>query len=325
MGRIKILRMNYLEKGFLGKTDWWRYIVVLIFTGLGVVVFSIPHGIAISLKTSLGDVDISKLDDVSYLMGLFESNLNLVYMVLPFVGGLLFLIFGVRFIHKQSLTNLTTGRKTIDWKRVCFSFSIWAIVVVFFVGVQYLVAPEAMVYNFQTKPFLILLLIGVLLIPFQTSFEEYVFRGYLMQSLGVLAKNRWFPLLFTSVVFGVMHGSNPEVAKLGYGLLVYYIGTGFFLGVITLMDDGMELSLGFHAANNLISALLITADWQVFQTHSIFKDIAEPNLVMAIVPSLVLQPIIIFIYAKKYGWTDWKEKLIGVVNPPKQVFVNEKA
>ncbi|MEI6866531.1 type II CAAX endopeptidase family protein [Flavicella sp.] len=317
--------MSYLEKGFLGKIQWWRYILVFLIVGVGFFIFSIPHGIAISVKTVLGEVDSSRVDDISYLMTIFDSNVNLMYMILPFVGGLFFLLFAVKFIHEQKLVNLTTGRKSIDWKRVCFSFSLWAIVVVLFVGVQYLVAPESIVFNFQTKPFLILLLIGVLLIPIQTSFEEYMFRGYLMQSLAVLAKNRWFPLLFTSIVFGVMHGSNPEVAKLGYGLMVYYIGTGFFLGIITLMDDGMELSLGFHAANNLISALLITADWQVFQTYSVFKDIAEPNLIMAIIPSLVLFSIVVFIYSKKYGWTDWKEKLTGVVNPPKQLFVDENA
>ena len=37
------------------------------------------------------------------------------------------------------------------------------------------------------------------------------------------------------------------------------------------MDDGLELAIGFHAANNLIAALLVTADWTVFQTESILN------------------------------------------------------
>jgi hypothetical protein len=44
---------------------------------------------------------------------------------------------------------------------------------------------------------------------------------------------------------------NPEVSKLGILCLCYYIGTGF-LRILTLMDEGMELALGFHAANNLV-------------------------------------------------------------------------
>jgi membrane protease YdiL (CAAX protease family) len=314
--------MNYLEKGYLGKTEWWRYIVAFLLMFLGVMIFSIPHGGAIKAKTALGEVDISQLDDVSYLMTLFDSNVNLVYMVLPFLGGLLFLLLSVKLVHKQSITNLTTGRKSIDWSRVAFSFFFWGAAVVLFVAVQFFMMPDSLVFNFQLKPFLILLVVGILLIPLQTSLEEYLFRGYLMQSLGVLAKNRWFPLVFTSVVFGVLHISNPEVAKLGYGLLVYYIGTGFLLGIITLMDDGIELSLGFHAANNLISALLVTSDWGVFQTYSIFRDVAEPNLIVSILPFIILFPITIFIYSKKYGWTDWKERLTGLVNPPKQDLID---
>ena len=37
------------------------------------------------------------------------------------------------------------------------------------------------------------------------------------------------------------------------------------------MDEGLELALGFHAANNLIAVLLLTADWTAFQTHSILR------------------------------------------------------
>ena len=33
--------------------------------------------------------------------------------------------------------------------------------------------------------------------------------------------------------------------------MIYYIGTGFLFGIMTLMDEGTELALGFHAANNL--------------------------------------------------------------------------
>ena len=308
--------MNFLQKGFLGKTDWWAYVATIAVVFIGMFLFSIPQSMAIGVKTVLGEVDESRLQDASYLMSLFDSNIGLVYMVFPFVGGLLGLLISVKYIHQQSLRDFTTGRDKIDWKRVRFSFLVWTGVVVSFVMIQLLLSPESLVLNFQWKPFLILVCIGVLLIPIQTSFEEYVFRGYFMQAMGVLSRNKWFPLVFTSVVFGVLHISNPEVAKLGNALMVYYIGTGFFLGIITLMDDGMELSLGFHAANNLISALLVTADWQVFQTYSVFKDIAEPNLVIAIVPSLVLFPIMIFVYSKKYGWTDWKQRLMGELEKP---------
>ena len=93
--------------------------------------------------------------------------------------------------------------------------------------------------------------------------------------------------------------------------------TGFFLGILTLMDEGLELALGFHAANNLITALLVTADWTVFQTDSILIDTSEPALGADVyVPIFVIFPILLFIFSKKYNWTNWKEKLTGNIVEP---------
>jgi membrane protease YdiL (CAAX protease family) len=166
------------------------------------------------------------------------------------------------------------------------------------------------VWNFKLIPFLTLLVIAVLMIPIQTTVEELIFRGYLMHGFGRLTKNRWGPLLITSVIFGMLHLWNPEIDKLGIELIWYYIGTGLFLGVITLMDDGMELALGFHAANNLITALLVTASWTAFQTESLLIDNSEPSLGKELfVTLLVIYPIITIIFAKKYQWKHWKKQL----------------
>jgi hypothetical protein len=185
-----------------------------------------------------------------------------------------------------------------------------------------MMTPEDYVYNFKLMPFLILCLVAIIFIPLQTSFEEYLFRGYLMQGIGVVTRRKWIPLISTSLIFGLLHIANPEIEQLGYILMVYYIGTGLFLGIITLMDEGMELALGFHAANNLFTALLVTADWTAFQTHSIFKDISEPETAGffdVFMPVLIVFPIVLFIFSKKYKWTNWNDKLFGRVNePPKE-------
>jgi hypothetical protein len=101
--------------------------------------------------------------------------------------------------------------------------------------------------------------------------------------------------------------------------MVYYIGTGLFLGIMTLMDEGMELALGFHAANNLFTALLVTADWTAFQTHSILKDMSEPtsaSFTEIFMPVFIMFPLLLFIFSKKYNWTNWKDKLFGDVEAP---------
>jgi membrane protease YdiL (CAAX protease family) len=223
-------------------------------------------------------------------------------------------------LHNQTLLSVTTSRKKVDWSRILFSFIVWSIFSALSFWAVYLRSPENFVWNFKLIPFLILVLVGIIMIPIQTSTEEYVFRGYLMQGFANLAQNKWFPLLMTSLIFGSMHVFNPEVAKMGYVIMIYYIGTGLFLGVITLMDEGIELALGFHAANNLVGAILVTSDWSVFQTYSIFKDMSEPSAGLdVILPIFVVYPILLFIFSKKYNWSNWKEKLtekIITLEPP---------
>jgi len=311
----------YIAQAFNSLHDWWRYLIGLFVAIFGVFVFSIPHFAAIFIKRLEAKVDLNRLDDVNYLMSLFDSNTNLVFVLLPFAGGLVFLLIMVKILHKQSITSLTTARKKIDWKRILFAFFFWGIVSSGMIFLDYYLSPESYLYNFELNRFLVLALIAVVLLPFQTSFEEYLFRGYLMQGIGVIVKNKWVPLITTSVIFGLLHIANPEVEKLGYTIMVYYIGTGLFLGIITLMDDGMELALGFHAANNLFTALLVTANWTALQTHSVFKDIAEPDLgfIDIILPVFIIFPILLFIFSRVYKWTNWKEKLLGnVIEPPKE-------
>lgn len=227
---------------------------------------------------------------------------------------LIVLLIYVKTAHKQSIRSLTTARPKVSWGRILFSFALWGLISGGSIVAAYYAAPEDYVLNFQLKPFLILAAVALVLVPMQTSFEEYLFRGYLMQGLGIATKSKLFALLFTSVVFGLMHAANPEVSKMGALVLVFYIGTGLFLGITTLMDDGMELSLGFHAANNLVACLLITSDWSALQTPSVFKDISEPSAGFDVLaPVLIFYPILLLIFAKVYKWNNWKERLTGRV------------
>ena len=246
----------------------------------------------------------------------FGMNLTFVFLILPLSLMCLGLLFWVKIVHRQSITSLTTSRRKVDWSRIFFSFGLWSAFTIIVTLIAYFTEPESFVINFKPVPFLIFLALAVVLVPLQTSFEEYFFRGYMMQYLGVITNSRLVPFLVTSILFGLMHFANPEVEKLGYITMIYYIGTGFFLAILTLMDDGLELSLGFHAANNLIGALLVTSDWTVFQTHSILKDVSEPSAGFDIVlPVIIIFPILLFIFSKKYNWSNWKEKLTGKLQP----------
>ena len=288
--------------------NFWYYIlgsfILILFSTIGQLPM-IPF-----LPSELPSPDADPMD----IFKTIPSNLRLFLLLLSFAFVLPGIWLVVKKLHDLPIMSILSSRKKIDLERVLYSFMLWGTVVSAFVFLEYSLNPENYVFNFKVKEFLILAVIAILLIPIQTSVEEIVFRGYLMQGFGHWLNSRFMALFLTSTVFGSLHLANPEITALGYEFVILYITVGFVLGIMTLMDDGLELALGFHAANNLIAALLVTADWTVFQTESILIDISEPSLGITdwITPFIVF-PILLALFARKYSWTNWKEKLFSKV------------
>ena len=288
--------------------NFWYYIlgsfILILFSIIGQLPM-IPF-----LPSELPSPDADPMD----IFKTIPSNLRLFLLLLSFAFVLPGIWLVVKKLHDLPIMSILSSRKKFDLERVLYSFMLWGTVVSAFVFLEYSLNPENYVFNFKVKEFLILAVIAILFIPIQTSVEEIVFRGYLMQGFGHWLNSRFMALFLTSTVFGSLHLANPEITALGYEFVILYITVGFVLGIMTLMDDGLELALGFHAANNLIAALLVTADWTVFQTESILIDISEPSLGITdwITPFIVF-PILLALFARKYSWTNWKEKLFSKV------------
>lgn len=303
----------FIAKGLQKGNEFWKYLIGSFLMFLSSIIGQLPLLLALCFEVYVNGRKYPVGNQE--LMLFFDSNLMLFFMLLPFVVTFLTIYFVVKKKHNQAFLSIVTSRKAMDLGRFFYSFSIWAIFVVITTFGAYYFSPEDFILNFRLVPFLTLFVVATLLIPFQSSVEELIFRGYLMQGFAVLSKNKGFSLIFTSLIFGLMHYFNPEVDKIGPLIFVYYIGTGLFLGVLTLMDEGLELSLGFHAANNLFGALLVTSDWSALQTYSVFKDVSEPNTFSNIIlPVFVFYPLLLFIFKHKYKWSNWQEKLTGKIN-----------
>ena len=309
--------MNFIQKGFIGKNDTWRYLLTIILVFLGIQIAGIPLLIAAFFQVD-GDLEKFQEGANSAFMEIgMNSSLYLFLMIFTFMVGVLILYLCVKYLHKKKFVAIVTSRKKIDWNRVFYAFILWGSISVILIIVGMYLTPEDYIWNFKPVPFFILLAVSFLFLPFQTSFEELVFRGYLMQGFGTLVKNRWFPLIATSVIFGLMHGMNPEVEQLGYEVMIFYIGTGLLYGITTLMDEGTELALGLHASNNIIAAFLVTTDWMVFRTDAMYIDTSEPSAGAEMyIGVFVLYPLLLLVFSKKYGWKNWKSKLFGKVVIP---------
>jgi membrane protease YdiL (CAAX protease family) len=141
--------------------------------------------------------------------------------------------------------------------------------------------------------------------PLQTGLEEIVFRGYLLQGMSQVFKNGIVPLLITSILFGTAHISNPEVKEYGFvTMLSYYIGFALFLGVLTLLDEGIELAFGIHFANNIVSGILVTEAHSVIKPYSIFETkVNDPKA--EIILWFCMTAVTFTIFYLKYRWKNF--------------------
>ncbi|WOI24167.1 CPBP family intramembrane glutamic endopeptidase [Nonlabens ulvanivorans] len=298
----------YIEQGYKGNLGVWNFFLIPV----GFMLFMVFNYFSTQMLVEEQGQSVEEI--MAQMIEMMGKMPFLIVNLLTFVVGLVSIFVWVKYIHQQSITSLTTSRKKIDWKRIGFMFLFWATISVATMLLSVYSAPENFEYNLNWSKFIPLVVVSFLLFPFQTSFEEYLFRGQLLQGLGILTKTRWVPFILTSVLFGVMHAANPEVEKLGMEVMVFYIGTGLLLGAMTLMDEGLELALGFHAANNITAALMVTSTWTAIQTDSVFLDVSQPSFGLAdMLPIVIGYPIILWILAKIYKWSNWKEKLFGKV------------
>ena len=307
----------FIEKAKNIKNNWWRYFLVgplIIFT-FWQIIGAIPLGVGFALNADFETLEMDGSNDMMAMFSVFPSkNFGLALFLLTFAFGCLGLYLTVKFIHNQSIKSLTTSRDKIDYSRIFYSFFLVVGITVLFMPIDLFLSPDEYELTFNLNQFLILVIICLTLLPLQTSFEEYLIRGYLLQGIGITTKSRFLAFTIPSILFGLLHFANPEIDKLGNAFIFAYIFMGFFLGLITMMDEGLELALGWHYANNLMAALFITADWSVLQTDSIYKYIGEPDITSQILPALVIFPILIYHFSVKYKWSGWKEKLFGKVN-----------
>jgi len=300
--------MNHLESTFAGKNSFWRYIVMIAAVLLASnTIGALPLLIAMGIK-SISDPGIfSQLaaNPNNYSVLGFDPNTLLIMMLFPFIAGLTAFILLVKPLNSRTLNLTINGSGKIRWNRFFISSIIWLglSAIYFFIYLQ--LDPANFVLNNKTVSLFILSVISIVFIPFQAAFEEVLFRGYLMQGFAVLVRNRWLPLVITSVLFGLMHSLNPEVKEFGfYTMMPQYILFGLIFGVITILDDGIEAAMGAHTANNLFLCIMVTNRSSALQTSALFE---QHNIHPWIEFSALLLTGIIFVFLLKiiFGWRNF--------------------
>jgi len=286
---------------------------------------AIPLIISITGKAATDPSVISELatnpNDFTVL-GL-DPNLSFMMMLFPFVAGLAAFCLLVRPLHERTLMETINGRKRFRWSRFFISGLVWIVLSVIYLIIYLKVDPSNFSLNSPpVKTLLILVIISLVFIPFQAAFEEVLFRGYLMQGFAVLFRNRWLPVILTSLFFGLMHAFNPEVKEFGFFTMIpQYMVFGLVFGIVAVADDGIESAIGAHTANNIFLCIMVTHKSSALQTSAVYEQL---NIFPRgeFVALLITGILFIIILGVLFKWKDMSI-LTGKISAAEEIAVEE--
>lgn len=249
---------RFLQAAQAGKNEFWRYLLTFLLVGI----LFLSSGICLAGGILFaGGLDLATRSPALYLA------LN----IIPFFFVLIALAIALPRIHQRPLLSLASPGGSLRWKPFLLSAGTWLAVSAAGDLILSQLQPGNYFFHFDPSRFFPWLLVVVLLLPFQCAAEELFFRGYLTQGLG-LSGGFWVAWLVPSLLFGLLHGANPEVLQYGPLLtLPIYIGTGLLLGWITLRSESLEMALGLHVANNFYASLLVTFPSSALPAPALFQ------------------------------------------------------
>lgn len=299
---------NHLECVTAQKSQWYWYLLVIFICFMATnTVGAIPLFIILItqwIQNPKPLTDINSFSQESMMSGI-DSNLYLASMAFSFVVFLAVAIWIIKMFHGRSWTEVINGTKRVRWSRFFVGLAVWGVLQVGSFAINYMTDPDNFEFRFEPVRFILLTIISLTMLPIQSSCEEFVFRGYLAQGVASWTGSRLWALLIPSVLFALLHSPNPEVAKYGFGVMMAnYFLIGLTFGLISLLDDGIELAMGAHSINNILGSILMTYEGSALRTDALFKaKIINPgeDLLMGILFSAVFIGILAFIYKWKFG------------------------
>ncbi len=281
---------QYLDLALEGKNNWWRYalgifITIVLWLGVTTALF-----MCLGVWTVIDGDPSTYVDSKGHSFVGIDPFVNYIILNMGHLAMLLGLFLAVRFLHKRPFRSLITTDIRINWRMVGLGFGLYFALLIVFTLFDYVRSPETYELTRNPKRVLMLAPIVLILTPIQTTTEELVFRGYLLQGAGLLFRRFGFPALISAAIFTVPHLANPELAHGFWLVILYYFGIGLLFALITLKSNSLELAIGAHASVNLFSALIVNYSDSALNTESILFcsniDAAE-NIVLFIVLALV--------------------------------------
>ncbi len=247
--------LEFADLARLGKNDWWRYVLsVVLFFGLGFVLNVVFSGL-IWLVTGISPESIILGSAIDYSTR--EGTIRGLALLSLLMGSLIAFLISARIVfpslHARGWRTFLTSAERFQRPVFLRSFLVTFGVLSSLTLAQLVVFPGTLEFVLQPTAFLIFVPVVVFLTTFQVLAEEVVFRGYILQTVGLMTRIFAIRLAVPALLFAAAHGANQEIATGGLWAVAIYVSMGFYLTFLVLRSAGIEEATGFHLANNIFA------------------------------------------------------------------------
>jgi len=247
--------------------SWWRWalgtfliVIAWVFGGSFLSLAILPYS-GVDPKVLVGGGDIfSAMPGWGFLL----------IALVSFIPLFIAVMVAYRFVLGIRVSYLFSSLNRFRWWRVALGFFVWLGLIGGPVLAGLLFYPGQYQYNFSASSFIPFAVVGILLLPIQTSSEELLFRGWLLQWIGGRVRNIALLSIISGAAFALPHLLNPEAGGDIIGAFLGYFSVGFALAWVTIRDRSLEVALGAHLSNNLFAGLLFGYEGGVLPAEAIF-------------------------------------------------------
>ena len=298
--------MHFLESVQNSKyNQWYKYLAIILLTLVGGQLLGVIPLAAFTIYKGVETGEMNSMENgIDLSMFGVSHTVTLVFILIPFLVSFLFYVLFFKTIHRRSWLTSINGTKSIRWKRFFLGVGVWGLLSLLLFLLSYFLNPEDFVVQFDIKKWVPLLVVSVLFIPIQTTYEELLFRGYLAQGVGSIFRNRILVILLPSIGFALLHAFNPEIEKYGFWIMMpQYFTIGATYAIISVLDDGIEIAMGAHAINNVFAAVMLNYEGGALMTDAAFlqKDLNPSSELIGL---LIISALLCWVLGRFLKW-DW--------------------
>lgn len=300
-GGLAYHRLSYMRP----RAAWWTPLLVAV---VGSALYVTEIVVFTLLFVSIGALDpaVAQALTVMGTGALFDPN-NPIVLALGLATIALMLpayALASRIVQGPKLGYISSaaGRLRWGWLLLCVAVALGLNLVV--TALSALLPASSEAPEPPAAPNATTLLAGlavvVLLVPVQAAAEEYVFRGFLMQSIGRWLRHPGFAILLPIPLFVLGHGYDP-VGQTSVAIFALVAGW------LSWRTGGLEAAIALHVINNLGAFALGVL------------GLADPNETEISVESLLVSVVFMLAYAAVIEWVFRRRGLgrtVVVMLPP---------